>query len=598
MSKFILFIKDLHIYKKDEILNAIRTFSKKQFNIFLILCSISIASLILIIGEINSKLTINVPVSGGTITEGILGVPALVNPVIAMSDADKDLTTLIYSGLIRETNEGEYIPDLAESYTVSTDGKEYTFIIKKNAKFHDGSKVTVDDIIFTVEKIKDPLIKSPRKSGWDGIEVEKINDNTVIFKLNQPFISFMDNMTIGILPSKLWKNVNSSEFNLSSLNIKAIGSGPYKIDNVIKDKEGIPKTYELKRFTGFTLDKPLIKNINIISYSNEKDLIKALYNNSIDQAGGVSTEYIKSIENKGYKINETSLPREFGLFINNSNNKIFADEIVVKSINNIIDRQDIINQILNGYGTAIYDPIPEKFLDKDDNNKYNSDTIASVNEMLNKAGYTIREDGIRAKGGESSKTVTVKVKGKLVKQTVKSNLPTVRLSFSITTGDTPELKKINNLIKDQLAKVGIEVNTQKVYDAGQLNQLIRARDYEALLFGQLINYESDIYSYWHSSQRLDPGLNIGMYNNKKADLILESIQKIQDRDSRIEKYEELRNEFSNNLPAISIYSPKYLYITSKRLNMPKLNITIPSDRFASVYLWSTDTDKVWKIFTK
>lgn len=598
MRKFILFIKDLHLYKKEELLEAVRSFSKRQFIIFSLLLFISIVSFICILGKVNSKFTVNVPVSGGSITEGILGVPTLINPVIALSDADKDLTMLVYSGLVRETTEGEFIADLAENYTVSEDGKIYTFVIKNNAKFHDGSKVTADDVLFTIEKIKDPLIKSPRRSSWAGIEVKKIDERTVVFTLDKPFISFMDNATIGILPSKLWKNVNVNEFNLSSLNIKAIGSGPYKIDNVVKDKEGIPEIYELKRFNNFALSKPLIKNIKIISYSNEKELMKALYSSSVDQAGGISSEYIKSLENKGYKINETSLPREFGLFINSNNNKIFTDATVMKAINSAIDRQDIINQILNGYGSVIYSPIPEKFLYDNEQNNYNSDTIKNVNEILEKSGWVMGEDGIRSKGGQTSKVVTTKVKGKTVKKTVKTNEPLVRLSFSITTGDTPELKKINNLIKEQLAKVGIEVITQKVYESGQLNQIIRARDYEALLFGQLINYESDIYSYWHSSQRLDPGLNIGMYNNKKVDLILESIQKIISKEERLSKYEDLEEEFDKNLPAILIYSPKYLYATSKNLNIPYLNITVPSDRFSSVYLWSTDTDKVWKIFNK
>ena len=150
-----------------------------------------------------------------------------------------------------------------------------------------------------------------------------------------------------------------------------------------------------------------------------------------------------------------------------------------------------------------------------------------------------------------------------------------------------------------MEKIGVEVDVSKVYETGQLNQLIRARDYEALFFGQSINHESSLYSSWHSSQRTDPGLNIAMYSNAKVDSILESIQKTLTIEDRIEKYENLAKEFNNNIPAFLIYSPKYLYTTSSKLNNMTLeNITVPSDRFSSVYTWASDTDKVWKIFAK
>ena len=599
MHKFILFIKDFHIYKKKELVDAIASFSRKQILVLVSILAIAVISFIIILAKVNSMFLVDVPTSGGTITEGIVGVPTLVNPVIAISDADKDLTSLVYSGLMRKTSDGTFIPDLAESYTVSPDGTNYTFVIKKNAKFHNGKNVTADDVIFTIEKIKDPITKSPRKTAWDGINVSKKDDYTIVFTLTKSFISFMDNTTIGILPSSLWKNVDINEFNLSPLNTKAIGSGPYKIKNVIKDSDGIPKRYELGRFNNFSLGKPLIKYINIVSYANGKDLVKALLGGSIDQAGGISPEYANDILDENYMINAITLPRIFGIFFNSNNNKIFNDPTVVKALDKIIDRQNIIDQVLEGYGSAIYSPIPEKIIQNDSDKNFDSTTIEEVNAMLEKAGWIMGNDGVRSKGGTTTSTITKKVKGKTVKQTVKSTSPLTRLSFSLTTGDTPELKKITILIKEQLAKIGVEVDIEKVYETGQLNQLIRARDYEALLFGQLINYESDLYSYWHSSQKTDPGKNIAMYSNKKVDTLLESIQKTLTSEDRISKYESLINEFDSSTPAIFIYSPKYLYATSPKLNNTYLsNITIPSDRFLSVYKWSTDTDKVWKIFTK
>jgi len=601
MHKLILFIKEFHIYKKKELLDAAASFSKKEFAFFVIVLIIALVCSIILIGKINSKFLVDVPISGGTLTEGIIGVPTLINPIIAISDADKDLTSIIYSGLMRKTAEGEFIPDLAESFSMSSDGLNYTFTIKQDAKFHDGTKITADDIIFTIEKIKDPIIKSPRRNGWDGVVVNKKDDYTIVFTLSQPFISFIDNTTIGILPSLLWKDVDVNKFNLSPLNVKPIGSGPYQIKSVLKNNDGISGEYKLERFNNFTLNKPRIKHLNIISYASEKDLIKALLNNSIDQAGGISPENADGIKNNDYTIHLSTLPRIFGIFFNINNNKIFTDQNVVKAFDLAIDRQDIINQVLSGYGSIIHSPVPEKIIEVKYGDEYNSSTIDEANSILEKAGWVRGSDGIRIKGGDTTKTVTKKVKGKTVTETeiVKSKTPATRLSFSLTTGDTPGLQKTTLIIKEQLEKIGVEVDISKIYETGQLNQIIRTRDYQALFFGQIINHESDLYSFWHGSQRTDPGLNIAMYNNKKVDNILESIQKILNINDRISKYHELIKEFNYNIPAILIYSPKYLYATSSHLNNTSFNhITVPSDRFSSVYDWSINTDRVWKIFTK
>jgi len=600
MHKFLSFIKEFRIPKKNELKVALDSFSRKEFYIFVTILIVASVSMFIILNKLNNKFLVDVPVSGGSITEGIIGMPTLVNPILAISDADKDLVSLVYSGLMRRDSEGNFIPDLAESYTVSTDGLVYTFIIKKGATFHNGEKVTSDDIIFTINKIKDSSIKSPKRVAWDGITVEKADDRTIIFKLKQPYISFLDNMTIGILPSAIWKNVETSQFGISSFNIKAIGSGPYKISSVSKNKDGIPEKYILKRFTNFALGVPHIKTITIISYANEKDLIAEILNGTIDQASGISPVNAKSLESDTRTIHTASTPRIFGIFYNSLNNKIFADQNVVKAINYALNKKEVVNQVLYGYGTTTESPIPETILTNNKIEDTNTDFIKKANELLDKSGWTIKEDGIRAKGGTTTVTKTKKVGKKTITEKVAvNNGPVIKLAFSLTTGDTAELRYSTEIIKAQLEKIGIAVDIQKVYEMGPLNQVIRNREYEALFFGQIINHESDLYSFWHSSQRKSPGLNISMYNNAKVDKILEEAQKTMDKETRINTYKILIEEFNKDLPAILIYSPKYLYITSSKLNNIKYNNLInPSDRFASVYEWYANKDHVWKIFTK
>ena len=598
MRNFLTFIKEFHFPKRKELIAAIASFSKKEFKIFILSIAVASMAMVILVGRVNSAFMTEVPASGGTITEGIIGTPTLVNPVLALSDADKDLTSIVYSGLMRKTPEGTFIPDLAESYTVSEDGMIYTFILKKNAKFQNGIAVTADDIIFTIDKIKDPLIKSPRKIGWDGVSVSKTNDTTVIFTLKQPYISFLDNTTTGILPMHIWKNVSAAEFGLSALNIKAIGSGPYQIESVSKNDEGVPEKYSLKRFSDFTLGQPHIKYINIVSYSNEKDLIKALISKSIDQASGLSPENDSQIKDAGYTIHTARLPRIFGVFLNSTNNKLLSDASIINAFDKALDRQELVDKILGGYGTIAHNPIPDSIVTNQQLDQYKNASLEEAKNILDKAGWLMGPDGIRSKSATTTITKTKKVGKKTVTETVKvNNGPATRLAFSITTGDTPELKEATILIKEQLEKLGAQIDI-KIYEPGPLNQIIRARNYEALFFGQIINHESDLFSFWHSSQKLDPGLNIAMYNNKNADAILEFAQKTLDRESRITKYDDFIKEFDKNIPAFIIYSPKYLYATLPKTNNLKLNIlTTPSDRFLSIYDWYAQTDHVWKIFT-
>jgi len=601
MYKFLSFIKEFHFPKKQELKEALDSFSKKEFYLFVSILVVASFSMLIILNKLNNKFLVDVPVSGGSITEGIIGMPTLVNPVLAISDADKDLVSLVYSGLMRRDSNGNFINDLAESHTVSTDGLIYTFIIKKGASFHDGKDVTADDIIFTINKIKDSTIKSPKRTAWEGITVEKADDKTVIFKLKQPYISFLDNMTIGILPSHIWKGVEDSQWSISPFNIKAVGSGPYKFSSVSKNKDGIPEKYILKRFTNFALGIPHIKNITIISYSNEKELLGAIMDGSIDQASGISPANAETLKSNLRVIHTSSTPRILGIFYNNLNNKIFADPSVIKAFNYALNKQEIVDKVLYGYGTPVESPVPLTIIPKDQTNNQNTDNIKMANDLLDKNGWTTREeDGTRSKGGVSTVTKTKKVGKKTITEKVKvNNGPSTPLSFSLTTGDSKELRYATEIIKTELEKIGAKVDIQKVYEMGPLNQVIRDREYEALFFGQVINQESHLYSFWHSSQRKSPGLNISMYNSAKVDKILEEAQKTMDQDDRISKYKELASEFNKDLPALLIYSPQFLYVTSTNLNNININNLInPSDRFSSVYEWYANKDHVWKIFTK
>jgi len=579
----------MHNFKlpsKKEINFVFSSFSKKERMIFIGLLMVLLFSTLAILQSINKSFIVQVPSRGGSISLGIVGVPRFINPILANSLADQDLVALIYSGLMRKSENGALLPDLAEKYEMSKDGLTYTFTLKDNLYFQDGEPITSDDVLFTINKVKDTIIQSPQKVNWDGVNVEKIDEKTVQFTLKQPYASFLENTTLGIMPAHLWNNSPNSPMELNNANTNPIGSGPYMINSVSKQSSGIINSYELVPFKKFILGEPYIKNINLYFYQNEDDLVNALLNNSVDEVSSITPLNAENLKERNYQVESAVLPRIFGLFFNQNVNHLFTDKTVVTAINQVINKEKIVRDVLFGYGIVIDNPIPPNMLEYP---TVDAQPDISREEILQKVQSDLAKDGWKmGTDGFLEKTTTDKKKK-----------VTTKLEFSISTGNAPELAKTALLIEEDLAEVGIKVDI-KTFDAGNLNQnVIRPRKYDALLFGEIINHESDLFAFWHSSQRKDPGLNVAMYTNAKVDKILEDASVTVDEQARTKKYIQFEDEIKKDMPAVFLFSPSFIYIMPKNLKeMTTNDIVLPADRYLNVYSWYIQTENVWKIFAR
>jgi len=567
--------------KKRDLNAAFASFSKREWGIFSGLLVVLIFSTLVILNNINKSLMVNVPMRGGNISEGIVGAPRFINPVLAFSDVDRDLVSLVYSGLMRRNGDGTLSPDLAERVEESKNGLVYTFTLKDKIYFHDGKPVTADDVIFTINRVKDGVIESPEKVNWDGITVEKVDEKTLTFTLKQPYASFLENATLGILPQALWEN---SPIELNSANTNPVGSGPYMIKNIYKQSSGSIDYYEFVPFKKFTLGEPYIKELTLYFYSNETDLLKALEEGKVDQISSITPANAETLKEKSYELSSSVLPRIFGIFFNQNQNQLFIDKAIVRAIDQAIDKDRIIREVLFGYGVAIDDPIPPNMISYQklsaEVNVSREEVLKKVESDLAKAGWTRGADGFLEKTKTENKKKVI-----------------TKLEFTISTGNAKELAQTAELIKEDLAKVGMKVDI-KTFEVGNLNQgVIRPRKYDALLFGQIINDESDLFAFWHSSQRKDPGLNVATYTNAKVDKILEEAFITIDDEARIKKYTEFENEIKKDMPAVFLYSPNFIYVVSKDLKGISIDhIISPGDRFANIHSWYTETEDVWKIF--
>lgn len=524
------------------------------------------------------------PTFGGTMTEGIIGNPRYINSVLAQ-DADKDLAELIYSGLLKYDEGGKLIPDLAESYSVSSDSLSYTFKIKNNAKWHDGQQITANDIVFTIKTIQNPDYGSPHRVNWQGIDVNKIDDYTINFTLKNKYAQFLNNMTMGILPQHIWSKVKPANFSLSEFNTKPIGSGPYKFDSLTKNSLGQIESYKLTVFTKYFDRRAYISKIELKFYLSENDLINAYNRGAIDSLSFVSAQNLKSVRfQPKLNINKIALPRYFAVFFNQNKSAILAEQTVRKALNQATDKKTLIDKVLDGNGNIVDSPMLPGILDIPVSTKKYDFDLDQARQVLESAGWTYSEQ--EQAMVKEIKHPPIKKGGAPVPSTF------TKLEIELTTSDWPELVKTAEELKTQWGKLGIKVDV-RILSVSELQQAIKDRDYQALLFGEVLNIDPDLFSFWHSSQKRDPGLNLALFDNKAADKLLEDVRQLSDFNDRRQKYAEFQDIVIDQAAAVFLYSSKYIYPQLKQIknNNTKL-IAYPSARFDNITNWYVSTKRI------
>ena len=516
------------------------------------------------------------PDYGGTYEEGIIGQPRFLNPVLAqINDADRDLTQIIFSSLLKHDGRGNLIPDLAKNYEIKENGLVYEFFLKENIKWHDGETLTADDIVFTINTIQNPEYKSPLRINWNGVKVEKIDDYAVRFKLNNIYAPFLHNMTVGILPKHLWAGISAQNFHLAQYNHEPVGSGPYKFKELKQNKSGVIQSIELKKNKDFYLKDPYIENLIFEFFQNEETAIQALNKKQVDGLNFFSAAQQSKIQNKSANIYRINLPRYYAVFFNQTKTKVLSDKTARLALAYATDKKEIIEKILNNEGLIADSPLLPNSLG------YTKE-IKIYDFAPEHAKNILRADGWKDTDGD----------GILEKKINNENL---KFEITLVTADWPELIKAANLIKEQWGKIGAKINLEIAGLGAIQEDYIRPREYQAILFGEVLGSDPDPFAFWHSSQKRDPGLNLALYDNEKIDKVLEEARQNLDKKIRIEKYEEFQKLLVDDVPAVFLYSPAYLYPVNKKVKGVSLeNLPLPSYRFSQIENWYIKTKRVEK----
>ena len=519
------------------------------------------------------------PVRGGSITEGVVGTPRFVNPVLALTRADQDITALVYSGLMKINESGELVNDVAESVTISDDGLTYNIMLRRDITFHDGTPLTARDVVFTIRLIQDPDLKSPLRGNWSDVTLEEIGEYELNIVLEEAYAPFIENFTFGIMPAHAWSRLPIEQLPFSQLNTEPIGSGPFALTTATRDTSGLISGYNLTAYRG-NGDDPNIDSIQFIFYTNEDALLAALDRGEIDATAYVSTERTEEAISHGYQLVEAPLPRTFGIFFNQNRSLALRDLGARKALTAAIDRDKLIAVAVQGHGVPTQSP-----------------TISLAPTL--ESGDTIADT---ATGTSAATAIAILEESGWVKNNIglwekQVNKETTTLRVVIRTSNNPLFSSLVNEVADQWEAIGVDVTTEQFEQTGLVQSVIRPRDFEALLFGLDMSRSYDLYPFWHSSQQDDPGLNIAQYANVEVDKLLEKARTEQHGPARYEALQAASAIVVSEHPAVFLFQPTLTYVVSKDITTaPLVGLGRPSDRFSNVTKWHTDTDSLWPIF--
>ena len=535
--------------------------------------AVILLSLLFLGGVVYKTRVALVPAAGGEYIEAIVGTPTYINPAFSQTNnVDQDLSRLIFSGLMAFNGQGDLVGDLAEGFSIDSAQTTYTINLKPNLTWHDSMPITASDVVFTIESIKDQNFKSPLYNTFRNVQAKMADELTVDIILPEPFAPFASLLTFGILPEHLWQEIDPSHALLAELNLKPIGSGPYRFAGLLKDKKGNILEYRLERFAEYHASGPFIDNINFKFFATADEAIAAVKTGNADGLGLVAGKTSQELAaTQAWSVYQLGLPQYTALFFNQGANAALAEKAVREALSLGTDRQAIISASWPNNARTINSPLLANS-SADINPVFDRQAAAA---KLEAASWQAGADGIRAKKikrGPAEETVPLEIK-----------LTTVQKEENIQTAEA---------IREQWQAIGVKVNLE-IVDISQIQRnIIKPRAYEVLLFGQILGRDIDPYPFWHSSQINDPGLNLALYNNKETDKLLEEARRTTNNDIRAKNYLAFEKKLNEDIPAIFLYSLKFTYLLPGKINgVATSHINQPSDRFSTVNEWYIKTKK-------
>jgi peptide/nickel transport system substrate-binding protein len=516
-------------------------------------------------------------VEGGTLREGIVGTFSNANPLYAANPADSSVAKLVFSGLLTRDANNNLIPDLADKWESDENGQIYTVYLHKGIKWSDGVPFTAKDVVYTYTTIQNPDAKSPLFSSWQGVKVTQVSDFTVKFELPGALASFPYSLTNGIVPKHLLGGTPVSQLRSAPFNIKPIGTGPFKWESVEvtgATREKRSEQVALTRNETYHFGAPRIEHYVLKTYRDEAELVKAFMRKELTAIVGV-TDLPDAISNDPTAVQyNIPLAGSVNIFMNNNSplSTILNDTKVRQALASATDQDALVKEL--GYSVLqTQGPLLKEQLSFDQSLRERSFDPAAASSLLDEAGW-VRDDpsAIRAKDGKALKLV-------LVSQSI------------------ADYASISQALQKQWRKVGVDLEVKLRPEEDMQGEVLINHSYDVLLYGISMNRDPDVFVYWDSSQAniSSSRLNLSEYKSATADKALEAARTRTDPAVRAARYKTFLAAWRNDAPAITLYQPRFLYITRTELvGFDAKHMQSAIDRFNDVEKWTVLQDRVLK----
>ena len=557
-----------------------------RWQVVIIVCGVALLSTLLIYVALTFS-TNTFPAQGGTYIEGMVGQPHAINPLLcSFNDVDRDLCSLVFNGLLRLDAHGLPQPDLAaRPPEISPDGLVYTVALRSDVRWHDGQPFTADDVLFTINLVKDPDFPGQADLAelWRTVEVSRVNAYNLTFTLREPFAPFADYLTLGIVPAHALRNVPPADLASTDFNLHPVGTGPFKVQEVVPSGGQVDHVL-LTANTDYYSSQPYLDKIEIKFFADDAAVFNAYRAGLVQGIARVAYSDLPRLRQFPH-LNVFSAPvAGYSLiFLNLSSPDVpfFQDKQVRQALFYALDRQAPVDQVLGGNGIVVPGPILPGTWAFDPALPTVQPDQEKARALLDSAGWKI--------GGSGVSTPGILNAAALLPPDVRSKDGKM-LGFTLLTSNDPTHLAIARAVAEQWMAIGVTVTVRSA--PMLVTNFLAPRSYEAVLIDLSLAGDPDPYPFWHETQA-SGGQNFSGYKDRDMSELLEQARRTNDRNMRFKFYQRFQEMFADEAPAILLYQPVFTFAVDERVRGVQIGpLEYPSDRFRNVADWYVVTRRV------
>jgi len=478
-----------------------------------------------------------VPVHGDTFIEASIGDASNLLPVLSSDSASSDINGLVYNGLVRYDKDLKIEGELAESWEISEDNLTITFKLRQGVKWHDGSPFTSADVLFTYQLYTDPKTPTAYAESFKQVSSAEAPDPyTFRVSYPEPYAPALISWGMAIHPKHL---LEGKDVTKSRLSRAPIGTGPYMFKEW-SSGEKIVLEANPEYFEG----QPYIKRVVYRIIPDQSTQFLELQTGSLDFMGLSPLQFDRQTDTVAFKrlYNKYNyLNFGYSYLGYNLNRPLFQDKRVRQALTYAIDKQEIIEGVLLGYGRAATGPYkPDTWVYNTGVKQYGYNP-QKARELLEAAGWRDQDgDGIVEKDGKP-------------------------LAFTIVTNQGNDLRaKSGEIIQRRFREVGVDVQLRIIEWATFLKEFINPGNFDATILGWTGGPEPDQFNIWHSSKTGPRQLNFIGFKNTEVDTLLENGRRTFDLQERKRYYDRFQEILAEEQPYTFLYVAEALPALAKR----------------------------------